>query len=89
MAQIEVRLRVADNSGAWRLVVSSPTGTPVVHHSFTESFDVLSFCVSLQSLAEMTRFGVTTTWTVNLILSFVDNLVSICWCTIEIKRLPA
>ena len=29
MAQFEVRLRVADNSGAWRLVVSSPTGAPL------------------------------------------------------------
>ena len=30
VAQFEVRLRVADNSGAWRLVVSSPTG-PLFH----------------------------------------------------------
>ena len=26
VAEFEVRLRVGDNSGAWRLVVSSPTG---------------------------------------------------------------
>jgi len=28
VAEFEVRLRVGDSSGAWRLVVSSPTGEP-------------------------------------------------------------
>ena len=32
VAEWEVRLRVPDGSGAWRLVVSSPTGA-VMHHS--------------------------------------------------------
>lgn len=31
VAQFEVRLRVTDNAGAWRLVVSSPTGMPLCH----------------------------------------------------------
>ena len=30
VAQFEVRLRVADNSGAWRLIVSSPTGARLI-----------------------------------------------------------
>ena len=28
MAQVEIRLRVVDGSGAWRMLVSSPSGAP-------------------------------------------------------------
>lgn len=36
VAQFEVRLRVQDNSGAWRLVVASPTGQITIFSSYLE-----------------------------------------------------
>jgi len=42
VAQFEVRLRGADNSGAWRLVVSSPTGmVGFVHFHCHCKFDLI------------------------------------------------